>query len=349
MAIKQEFHAIKGIQRDLTRSKFSPEFAFDAQNIRLTAREGNTLLSVTNEKGTKECILKDATGETTINGDYVGHCVLNNYLVLFTVPQYGYGNIYRLENKGDYFKVFKLYGGKLNLDTDYPIETLGVYETKEVQKVYWTDNKNPIRSINITKMYQDTDTFDLVKSVEGKYNLTINNKNYSGGQFNPGVIQYAMTFYNLYSSETAIVRLTDLQYCSLEDRGASPEEIITNTFELYINISQDIKNRYEYIRIYSIHRSSLDAIPSVKLVQNISTSELQWNDALKVYDTTFIDTGVIGETVDSTLLQYIGGEDIIAKTLTQKDQTLFAGNITLNTKIVSEELREELKKSTITF
>ena len=349
MAIKQEFHAIKGIQRDLTRSKFSPEFAFDAQNIRLTAREGNTLLSVTNEKGTKECILKDATGETTINGDYVGHCVLNNYLVLFTVPQYGYGNIYRLENKGDYFEVFKLYGGKLNLDTDYPIETLGVYETKEVQKVYWTDNKNPIRSINITKMYQDTDTFDLVKSVEGKYNLTINNKNYSGGQFNPGVIQYAMTFYNLYSSETAIVRLTDLQYCSLEDRGASPEEIITNTFELYINISQDIKNRYEYIRIYSIHRSSLDAIPSVKLVQNISTSELQWNDALKVYDTTFIDTGVIGETVDSTLLQYIGGEDIIAKTLTQKDQTLFAGNITLNTKIVSEELREELKKSTITF
>ena len=34
--IKQEAHAIKGIQRDLTVSKFNSEFAFDAQNIIIT-------------------------------------------------------------------------------------------------------------------------------------------------------------------------------------------------------------------------------------------------------------------------------------------------------------------------
>ena len=84
MAIKREFHSIKGMQRDLTRSKFSPEFAFDAQNIRLTAREDNTLLSVTNEKGTKECELKDKSGNiVTIIGQYIGHCILNNYVILF--------------------------------------------------------------------------------------------------------------------------------------------------------------------------------------------------------------------------------------------------------------------------
>ena len=67
--IKQEIHNIKGIQRDLTVSKFNPEFAFDAQNIRLTARENNTLLSVTNEKGNKEMAIKNTNGEpVTLNG-----------------------------------------------------------------------------------------------------------------------------------------------------------------------------------------------------------------------------------------------------------------------------------------
>lgn len=54
MAMKQEQHVIKGMQRDLTVSKFSPEYAYENMNIRITAREHSTLLSVTNEKGTKE-------------------------------------------------------------------------------------------------------------------------------------------------------------------------------------------------------------------------------------------------------------------------------------------------------
>lgn len=54
MAMKQSSHVIKGMQRDLTVSKFSPEYAYENMNIRITAREHSTLLSVTNEKGTKE-------------------------------------------------------------------------------------------------------------------------------------------------------------------------------------------------------------------------------------------------------------------------------------------------------
>ena len=54
MPVKTDLHQIKGMQRDFSVSKASNEFAFDAMNIRLTAREGNTLLSVTNEKGNRE-------------------------------------------------------------------------------------------------------------------------------------------------------------------------------------------------------------------------------------------------------------------------------------------------------
>lgn len=54
MALKKEQHFFKGMQRDLSVSKFNPEYAFDAQNIRITARDNNTLLTVTNERGNKE-------------------------------------------------------------------------------------------------------------------------------------------------------------------------------------------------------------------------------------------------------------------------------------------------------
>lgn len=37
MALKKEQHFFKGMQRDLSVSKFNPEYAFDAQNIRITA------------------------------------------------------------------------------------------------------------------------------------------------------------------------------------------------------------------------------------------------------------------------------------------------------------------------
>lgn len=44
---------------------------------------------------------------------------------------------------------------------------------------------------------------------------------------------------------------------------------------------------------------------------------------------TFVDNGTIGETIDPTELLYKGGDDIKAKTIEQKDETLFLGNITV--------------------
>ena len=40
-------------------------------------------------------------------------------------------------------------------------------------------------------------------------------------------------------------------------------------------------------------------------------------------DIVFVDTNTTGESIDPTFLLYVGGEDIIANTLNQKDNTLF--------------------------
>ena len=346
MAIKQENHTIKGMQRDITVSKFSPEFVFDAYNIRLTARDNNTLLSVTNERGTKELVLKDiADNIVTIKGDYIGHCVLNQYLILFTIPSYGYGKIYKLYKEEDFFRVIELYSGPLNLNRNYPIEALGIYETEEVQKVYWTDNLNPIRFINITKVYQDTAIFNLVKPISiAKIDVS---KIFGSGNHSSGVIQYALTYYSLYGSETNIFAVSDLNYCSFEQRGASPEETVNCSFNISIPNEYNIRTEYDYIRIYSIHRTSLDAIPTVKVIADINIANLKVGNSGN-YE-LYTDTGTTGYIIDSTLLQYIGGENILAKTLTTKDNTLFAGNITLTKKIIPEDIRSKIKENKVNF
>ena len=337
--IKQEAHAIKGIQRDLTVSKFNSEFAFDAQNIRITARDHNTLLSITNEKGNKEIILKDKSNSiVTLQGTVIGYNVLDNYLTLFTTDNTT-DRIYRLERKGSYFECITLYTGSLNFNTSYPIESIGVYENENIQKVYWIDGRNQARVINITasdevKLGWSNGSFDFVQELNLGEKITVQKNTNTAGLFAPGVIQYAFTYYNLYGQESNIFYSTPLQYISFDNRGASPEEKVSNSFTITINNPDP---RFDYVRIYSIHRTSIDATPTVLNVTDIA---INGTNTL-----TYTDNGTSGVNVDPTELLYIGGESITPKTMAQKDNTLFLGNILLNNKVVDEDIRTKLQNN----
>lgn len=341
--IKSSTHAIKGIQRDLTVSKFNSEFAFDAQNIRITARDHNTLLSITNEKGNKEIILKDSSGSiVTLQGTVIGYNVLNSYLTLFTTDN-TVDRIYRLERKSSYFECTTLYTGSLNFNTSYPIESIGVYENENIQKVYWVDGRNQARVINITASDEvvskwNNTSFNFVQDLNLNESISVVKNDISSGTFASGVIQYAFTYYNMYGQESNIFYTTPLQYISFNGRGASPEEKVSNSFTITI---KNPDPRFDYIRIYSIHRTSIDAVPTVLNVADIAIAGT--NDLL------YVDTGTTGSTVDPTELLYIGGESIIPQTMTYKDGTLFLGNLLLNNKIVEENLRKSISYRSIAF
>ena len=310
MALQQEQHIIKGMQRDLTISKFSPEFAFDCQNIRITARDNNTLLSVTNERGTDLVELKGTDNNTfTLQGVTIGYCVLNKYLVLFNttnVTDY----IYRLEPKNGYFECVQLFTGSLNFSTSAPIETLGNYETEDIQKVYWVDGVNQPRVINIMSTpVTDSNLYDFKLTV-ALPTVTIN-KEYGAGEFPSGTIQYAVSYYRRYGQQTPLIYISDLQYLTFEDRAGSPEENVNCYFTIKLS---NLDSDYDYVRLYSIIRTSVDATPVVKLVteQQISNSTC-----------IFTDYNNIGETIDSSTLLYLGGQNITASTICSKDNTLF--------------------------
>ena len=162
MIQKQSFNVIKGMRQDISPSKANPEYIFDARNIRLTARGNDTLLSITNEQGSKRIYTpSDTTGHLVdvIKGKVLGYCVLNNYLVTFSTDTLYSGDIvdyitrvYKtndiwfsdilysshsfVQNEGG-GQVLKEVSGRLNFGNN--IQTLGIYENENIQKVYLVD------------------------------------------------------------------------------------------------------------------------------------------------------------------------------------------------------------------
>lgn len=315
-------HIFKGMQMDLADSKHPNEYLKYAHNIRITARENDSLLSITNDR--------DMTIIKQIDGIYLGHCLIRQYLVVFLFNQ-GDSNILRYDLSKDPVESVLLYSGDLYFNKNYPIECVGSYENDDVIKVYWTDGLNQPRIINIMKSfsnYNDT-SFDFVRELRLRETIKVVKDVSSLGNFPSGVIQYAFTYYDRYMQESNVFYTTPLQYISYSNRGASPEDKVNVAFKITID---DIDTNWEYLRVYSILRTSIDATPSVKRVTDIYIKD----DAnLSV---TITDFNTEGNYIDPTELLYKGGQSITAKTICSKDNTLFLGNINLNKKSLNKQL-----------
>ena len=212
-----------------------------------------------------------------------------------------------------------IYQNDLHFDMQHPIETLPFYETISIKKVYWTDGKNQPRLINIALSDADFDSknqetsFDFIPPLALDENVTITRNASGGGLFPRGTIQYAISYFDKYNRESNLAYVSPLYYNAFADRAASPEENVTNTF--VIKISHPDRS-FDYLRIYSIIRTSLDSIPQVKRIVDIPLVTVN-------SDIYFEDNNQIGEIIDSTRLLYTGGEPISLNSFAQKDNTLF--------------------------
>lgn len=140
----------------------------------------------------------------------------------------------------------------------------------EIQKVYWTDGINQPRFINITKRvptdgYIDT-SFDFIPTLSLKDTIHVKKVADSSGLFPAGVIQYAVTYYNKYGQESNVSVVSPLIATSYTSRAGSPEDTIGNAFKVTIKNPDD---QFEFLRLYSIFRSSKDTTPVCKRVADV--------------------------------------------------------------------------------
>lgn len=337
------------MQRDLSVSAFNSEYAYENKNIRVMPTDENTLLSIVNEKGTKPITI-EGIGET-IEGTVIGQAVIDNELILFTTKE-SIDRIYKIWYEEDKFKGEQLYPNidlseeellktSLGFDSKYPIETTSFYENDSIKKVYWTDGKNQPRVINITATKEvrdswNSNSFNFVPTLKLKETVNITRNMVANGAFAPGVIQYAFTYFNKYGQESNIFYTSPLYYISYNNRGAGPEDRVSNSFDI---IMSNVDTSFDYLRIYSIHRTSINSTPVVNRVADIAVS-----NTIK-----YTDSNTSGDSVDPTELLYIGGEEVVFGTMTQKDNTLFLGDIKTKRKTLDSTIRNYFRGKSITF
>ena len=342
----------RGMARDLSISKAPKEFAFENYNIRITVDKENTLLSVTNERGNKVIdIIDENTKEPLIiRGVLIGYGVLNEHLILFTTVKgwksgasYPKDYVYRItydRSRGS-FTGFVIFNGNLNFNYENPIECVLNYESENLQKIYWVDGINQPRMAIFQR--DDIETIssgeDLYKGfdflTEFRSGLTWNiYKEFNGpGYFSPGTVQYFFTYSNKFGQETSIVDWTAKEYITFENRAASADESVGNTFLLRIS---NVDNRFDYLNVYVVYYGTSITLNKVGeiYIKGISDKE----------SVEIVDDGVYSEPLDPTVLQYLGGTEVIPYTISHKDNTLFLGNLKLTTASLDEGLNTALSE-----
>lgn len=377
---KQSYKITGMRQDNLVNTGTSDKYAHEIKNMRLNTVGDYTTGVWTNERGTKSLKVENAlmsdgkpynwiTDIEYINigerckyavSDFkpIGQANINDTWVLFGIvkdkssidPNAKIDVILCLEYINNILYGRILYWSRpsisingiadLGFDLNHPIETLSFYENENIQKVYWTDGLNQPRVINIKgaeDKQQGFDSnyptqFDFVQEVSLDETVEITKDTSGSGLFPPCTIKYAITYYRKYGQETNIVYDSPLYYPIIGNRACSEDELSGDSFIIKVT-NLDLEHGFDYIRLYSIIRTSENATPIVRIVDD----KLLTSDTTEV---TFIDTNTTGEIIDPTILNYIGGREIIAQTFDQKDNTLFLGNIELKTKSVKEVLQE---------
>lgn len=269
-----------------------------------------------------------------ILGTYLGKAQLNNTLVLFThgdTEDY----IYKISKVENSLTLQLLYEGSLGFNVNYPIDAIADYESEDIQKVYWVDGLNPNRVINVSKSAKygtNNSQFDFVPIVNSYPSVSIEKQFNGSGEFKAGIIQYYFCYYRKFGAQSAIVYASPLNYIAFQDRGGKEGETISLNFKLTIS---DLDVSFDYVKIYSAKRTSLDGPLEVNLVGNYQIPE---GGEIQVTDTNYNQ-----EAVDPSILSYLAGDSFTATTLAKKEDTLFLGNIKLTDENLSSSEKETIQ------
>lgn len=177
MKAKQGF--IGGLNQDSALNKRNPGTYYDMHNFRVVTEGGLSTGSLETEKGHVLAFKVPDLAEMTLdNGDIIpaqsdlriiGWCTIVDTIIVFTTnetaesPTNSYGQIWKMEfdettgiipglAPGNLLDagIHLVYNNMLNFTSYHRIgRAIGRYETSEIQRVYWTDNYNPVRVINV--------------------------------------------------------------------------------------------------------------------------------------------------------------------------------------------------------
>lgn len=354
MPIKNAIYTFSGTNQDLSRSKHLPQYYFDAQHIKLLSTDSQSTGSVANEKGNEEVIFipnitinrsnktinynnsnifytnseleEEIQSDTSGNQIIIGHSETREGIILFTTNNDGFDCIWVIRNVlNSQYNIELLYIRNLGFSTNNPIQSIFNYENDNIQKVYWVDNNNQIRFLNIQHSILNGDEEELIDlssttiNFVGNFNLNqpVISSISSGGIHTSGMIQYAYNLYRLNSSQTVISPLTEL--ISLDkgsfNGGGEVNEIVGAIPVININ---NIDTNYTNIRLYAIKYTNINELPQISLILDSSIDE----DSI-----TYYDDGSVINNLSLEEFRFLGSNPIIPRHIEAKDNRLLLSDI----------------------
>lgn len=325
---KIEKHLIKGINQDISKSKFSNEYAYEIRNARLLATDSQTTFAVTNERGNKEYIVTDDKGNTVaIKGIILGHCEVKNYIVLFTHQENPViDRIYRIDTETN--QMITILEGNMNFNIQHKIETIGWYESDSIIKVYWIDGLNQSRYVNIADGAEnDINIIDFVPEVSYG-NIEVSQT--TGGLFKAGMIQYGYNLYRKYGAQSKLSGLSELYAITSTGKGYEKDTNVPVAFN--ITVGGIPKQGFSNIKLYRIHRTEYNSLPKISLIYDGKLEDEYIKDGDTKVPTgnlvlNYKDNGQVSlEDISLEQLSFLGSDFLIPNCIAQHSNRLIFAN-----------------------
>lgn len=212
------------------------------------------------------------------NNVIIGTTYIRDTIVIFTnhIPvldaispppsTFGMGAIWTLDYDDDFNPTLRLkYVANLNFNAENAIKAVTYFETSNIQKVYWTDGKrNQLRLFNLAENQfhkrwpEHLDATPKTLFTQAEVTAVQN-----GGDLPVGVVQYYYSYYNNNEVSTKLSPGSNLYPVVYSENEGVFNDTPSRAFNVRVT---PIDTRFEKIRIYRFHYSTLTATPSVNLI-----------------------------------------------------------------------------------
>ena len=357
------FH--KGMQKDLANTIPQEGLYVDGKNIRIMSdgdsSESAVVVSVegtvqkiilthrvsyeytgTSEEGNQTILVVNQDIVEDIPCTIIGYTIIENTLVTFSYcPDMPVGfNPSSVIHSIDLntFNVQEIYSNPdLNFNTNFPIEAVGRYESLNIQRVYWTDNLNPVRTLNIKADLSDIESVeDLNLSPVVAFNRLEIDSVDTGGNLTAGMYQY---IYRLKSSQGALTRFSQPSnfihivsgsvYWSYNEDPEDQNEYNGTTpgnetnKKVTINLTA-LDPTYEVVEVVAIYRTTSSGFTNVSIVGESTITDL--GTARIIHSSNEGNIPISIEEATAFNMSFTA-----VKTIEEKDNRLFLGNIKQST------------------
>jgi hypothetical protein len=221
----------------------------------------------------------------------------------------------------------------LNMLNELPLRVEGLVENGCITRIYWTDNQNPLRSINISgdnlhNLTPDelgiTPVADMTQPILSEI---------SNGSLPVGVYQYCFKYVNENGTESGmspfstLVQTSNASAVSSSLYQGSPTGGLTG--QGVILSLNNLDTDYEYIELYALFWEDLNVPPRVSVVDK---KYISGNSSIEMYHSVWQNE--IEDGLNQILIQTNTFDT--CKDIAIKDNILFAANLRSRQNIIEE-------------